>query len=130
MPVLLSRSLLAFSLDSKVIRERRFSLCANTIRILSDEPIPEAEISKRTGCSDETSGIGWQLRPYIIVETDPARGRGKFVRLSDAGFQAQHKYQSLARQIEERWLKRFRGAAGDVCELLTVLLKRSELAEG
>jgi hypothetical protein len=59
LPVLLSRVLLAFALDFERDSRTPISLCANAIRILSDEPIPEAEIPKRTGCSDETSGIGW-----------------------------------------------------------------------
>ena len=130
LPVLLSRVLLAFALDFERDSRTPISLCANTIRILSDEPIPEAEISKRTGCSDETSGIGWQLRPYVLVETDPARGCGKFVRLSEAGIKAQHKYYGLARHIEETWSKRFRGPAGELRESLTTLLKRSQLSEG
>jgi hypothetical protein len=109
LPVLLSRVLLAFALDFERDSRTPISLCANAIRILSDDPIPETEISKRTGCSDETAGIGWQLKPYIIVEKDPARGRGKFVRLSETGIKVQHKYHKLARRIEERWSERFGG---------------------
>jgi len=129
LPVLLSRVLLAFALDFEHDSPAPISMCANAIRVLSDEPIPEAEISKRTGCSEETSGIGWQLKPYIIVDRDPARGRGKFVRLSEIGMKTQHEYQRLAREIEERWLERFEGAE-ELRETLTALLKRSELSEG
>ena len=117
LPVLLSRALLAFALDFEHDSRTPISMCANAIRVLSDEPIPEAEIPKRTGCSDETSGIGWQLKPYIVVERDSARGRGKFVRLSEA-------------EIEERWLECFNGAAEQLREALTTLLNRSELSEG
>ncbi|MGA2963627.1 MAG: MarR family winged helix-turn-helix transcriptional regulator [Candidatus Korobacteraceae bacterium] len=130
LPVLLSRVLLAFALDFERDSGTPISLCANAIRILSDKPIPEAEISKRTGCSNETSGIGWQLKPYIIVERDAARGRGKFVRLSEAGMKAQHRYHRLAREIEERWLECFSGATKEVRESLTTLLKRNQLSEG
>jgi hypothetical protein len=131
LPVLLSRVLLAFALDFEHDSVTPISMCANAIRVLSDEPIPEAEIPKRTGCSDETSGIGWQLKPYIIIiERDPARGRGKFVRLSEAGMKTQHRYHRLAREIEERWLECFNGAAEELREALTALLKRSELSEG
>jgi hypothetical protein len=68
------------------------------------------EIPKRTGCSEETAGIGWQHKPYVIVERAPARGRGKFVRLSEAGIKAQQEYYSWTRDIEEKWKKRFRTA--------------------
>jgi hypothetical protein len=130
LPVLLSRVLLAFALDFEHDSRAPISMCANAIRVLSDEPIPESEIPKRTGCSEETSGIGWQLKPYVTVERDPARGRGKFVRLSEAGMKTQHKYHRLAREIEERWLERFKGATEQLREALTTLLKRSELSEG
>jgi hypothetical protein len=130
LPVLLSRVLLAFALDFEHDSRTPISMCANAIRVLSDEPIPEAEIPKRTGCSEETSGIGWQLKPYIIVERDPARGRGKFVRLSEVGMKTQHKYHRLAREVEQWWLERFNGAAAELREALTTLLKRSELSEG
>ena len=130
LPVLLSRVLLAFALDFERDSHAPISLCANAIRVLSDEPIPEAEIPKRTGCSDETSGIGWQLKPYIVVQTDPARGRGKFVRLSEAGIKTQHNYYRLAGEIEAKWGLRFTGATKQLRESLTDLLERSELPEG
>ena len=130
LPVLLSRVLLAYALGFERESRTPISLCANTIRVLSDEPIPEAEIPKRTGCSGETAGIGWQHKPYIIVERDPARGRGKFVRLSEAGIQAQQEYYSRTRDIEEKWKKRFRTATNEIRESLTTLLKRGELSEG
>jgi len=70
---LLSQLLLAFTLDFQ--RESRVPLwlCANTLRVLSDQPIPESEIPHLTGCSPETSGIGWQIKPFIVVESAPTR---------------------------------------------------------
>ncbi len=130
LPVLLSRVLLAFALDFERESRTPISLCANTIRVLSDEPISEAEIPKRTGCSAETAGIGWQHKPYMIVERDPGRGRGKFVRLSEAGIKAQNEYYSIARDIEEKWKERFPAATKEVRGSLTTLLKRGELSDG
>ena len=127
LPVLLSRVLLAFALDFERESATPISLSANAIR---DEPIPETEIPKRTGCSEETAGIGWQHKPYIVVEKDPARGRGKFVRLSEAGIKAQHEYFSRTRDIEERWKKRFGASTKELRESLTTLLKRAELSDG
>jgi hypothetical protein len=130
LPVLLSRVLLAFALDFERESQTPISLCANAIRVLSDEPIPETEIPKRTGCSKETAGIGWQHKPYVIVERDPARGRGKFVRLSEAGIKAQHQYYRCTRDIEENWNKRFGAATKEIREFLTILLKRREVSDG
>jgi DNA-binding MarR family transcriptional regulator len=130
LPVLLSRVLLAFAIDFERESRTPISLCANAIRALSDEPLPETEISKRTGCSKETAGIGWQHKPYIIVENDPARGRGKLVRLPEAGIKAQQKYYSCTRAIEEKWKNRFHPATKEIRELLAALLKRGDLSEG
>jgi hypothetical protein len=130
LPVLLSRVLLAFALEFERESNAPIWLCANAIRVVGDEPIPEAEIPKRTGCSEETAGLGWQHKPYIIVETDPARGRGKFVRLSEMGIKAQHDYLSRTRAIEQEWKKRYGTATTEIRESLTALLKTSELSEG
>ncbi len=130
LPVLLSRVLLAFALDFERESQAPISLSANAIRILGDEPVPEAEIPKRTGCSDETAGLGWQHKPYIVVERDPARGRGKFVRLSERGIKAQEEYYSLTREIENTWKKRFRSAVKELGESLTSVLKSGELSDG
>ena len=130
LPVLLSRVLLAFALEFERECQTPIALCANAIRVLSDDPTPEAEIPKRTGCSEETAGIGWQHKPYIIVERDPARGRGKFVRLSGAGILAQDEYYRLTRDIEEKWKKRFGAATKEIRESLTTLLKKGELSDG
>jgi DNA-binding MarR family transcriptional regulator len=130
LPVLLSRVLLAFALDFERESRTPIWLCANTIRVLSDEPIAEAEIPKRTGCSPETAGIGWQHKPYIVIERDAARGRGKFVRLSEAGIKAQSEYYSVARNVEKKWKERFGAAAKEIRGSLTAMLKRGELSEG
>jgi hypothetical protein len=130
LPVLLSRVLLGFALEFECESQTPISLCANAIRVLSNQPLPEAEIPRRTGCSEETAGIGWQHKPYIVVERDPARGRGKFVRLSEAGIEAQQEYSSRTRDIEARWTKRFPSAPEQIRESLTILLKRGELSDG
>lgn len=130
LPVLLSRVLLGFALDFERESRAPISLCANAIRALGDEPVPEAEIPKRTGCSEETAGIGWQHKPYIVVERDPGRGRGKFVRLSEAGIRAQQEYYSRTREIEEEWKKRFGAATKAIRESLTAVVKRGEVSDG
>ena len=130
LPVLLSRVLLAFALEFERESRAPIALCANAIRVLSDEPMAEAEIPKRTGCSEETAGLGWQHKPYIVVERDPARGRGKFVRLSEAGIVAQQEYSRRTRAIEETWKKRFGTATQEIRDSLTALLERGELSEG
>jgi hypothetical protein len=102
-PTLLSWLLLAFRIEFGRESPAPLELCANTLRILSDQPLPEAQIPHLTGCSPETSGLGWQIKPYVIVEPDPKAKRGKLVRLSPQGLDAQKTYQRLTDEIQERW---------------------------
>ena len=105
LPVLLSQVLLAFTLEFDRESRTPLILCANTLRVLGEKPLPEADIPRLTGASPETSGIGWQIKPYIVVE--PAATRGKLVRLSPRGLQARQTYRDLTREIETRWEARF-----------------------
>jgi len=107
LPALLSRLLLVFRLEFDRESPARLPLCANTLRVLRDEPIPAAEIPRLTGGSRETSDIGWQIKPYVVVVSDPAARRGKLVRLSARGMIAQQQYHRLTVDIEKRWQKRF-----------------------
>jgi hypothetical protein len=104
---LLGHALLAFAIEFERESAAPLALCANAIRVLGEEPIRESEIPRLTGSSPETSGIGWQLKPYIQVERNPAAGRGKVVRLSPRGLYAQQNYFRLVAEIEKRWQSQF-----------------------
>lgn len=103
LPALLSQVLAAFTIEFNRESRAPLALCANALRLLGEKPIPEADIPRLTGSSPETSGIGWQLKPYIAVEPDPAARRGKVVRLTPPGLSAQQTYQKLTGEIEKRW---------------------------
>jgi len=107
LPALLSQLLLAFTVEFQ--RESRVPLwlCANTLRVLGDQPIPESEIPHLTGCSPETSGIGWQIKPFIVVESAPTPRRGKLVRLSALGLLARENYFNVTSAVEKRWEAHF-----------------------
>ncbi len=107
LPALLSQLLLAFTMEFE--RESRVPLwlCANTLRVLSDQPVPESEIPHLTGCSPETSGIGWQIKPFIVVESAPPPRRGKLVRLSPPGLLARAGYYNITSAVEKRWEAQF-----------------------
>jgi hypothetical protein len=57
-------------------------------------------------------------------------GRGKFVRLSEAGIKAQNEYYTRTRNVEAKWKKLFRAATQEIRESLTTLLKTGELSDG
>lgn len=82
-------------------------LCANTLRVLNDQLIPESEIPRLTGCSPETSGVGWQIKPFIVVESAPPPRRGKLVRLSPVGLLARENYYNVSSAVEKRWEMHF-----------------------
>jgi hypothetical protein len=107
LPALLSQLLLAFTLEFE--RESRVPLwlCANTLRVLSDQPIPESEIPHLTGCSPETCDIGWQIKPFIVVGSAPPPRRGKLVRLSPLGLLARKNYYNVTSAVEKRWETHF-----------------------
>lgn len=107
LPGPLSRVLSAFAREFARQSSAALSLCANTIRVLGESPISVADLPRLTGGSPEMCGIGWQLKPYVIVERDPSRTREKVVRLSPRGLKAQRDYHYLVGQIDAEWEARF-----------------------
>lgn len=128
---LLSQLLEKFQLEFDRESPLPLVYCANTIRVLGDEPIRLAEIPRLTGSSPETSDIGWQLKPYVVVTADPAARRGKVVRLSPRGMKAQETYHRLIGEIEKRWEERFgKAAIHALRESLEGLLASASFSKG
>src|SRR5581483_2398473 len=107
LPVLLSQLLLAFRIEFDRQSRAPLILCANTLRILGEQAIPAADIPFLTGGSPEVSGIGWQIKPYVVVEAGPPGSRGKLVRLSELGLRTQQIYRNVTAATEKRWEVRF-----------------------
>jgi hypothetical protein len=98
---LLAQVLLQFRLEFDRESPTALALCANTIRVLSDQPVREADLPLLTGTSIEMCGPGWQLDSYLTVEP------GKLLRLSPRGIAAQTIYHRLTAEIEQRWQARY-----------------------
>ena len=113
-----------------MLRGGRFRRAPTRSAFSATSRFPNRRFPNEPAVRVETSGIGWQLKPYIIIEKDLARGRSNFVRLSEAGQKTPHQYHHLAREIEETWLECFNGAAQQLREALTTLLTRGQLSEG
>jgi hypothetical protein len=107
LPTILSQLLLTFQIEFDRESPAPLVYCANTLRVLGEKPIRVAEIPRLTGGSPESSAIGWQIKPYVVVTTDPTASRGKVARLSPQGLRAQQEYHRLIREIEQRWAERF-----------------------
>jgi hypothetical protein len=73
--VLLSQLLLAFTIEFDRESRGPLRLCANALRVLGQTPVPLGEIPRLTGTSPETSDIGWEAKPYVAIERDPAARR-------------------------------------------------------
>jgi hypothetical protein len=116
---LLSQLLLTFRLEFNRESPAPLVHCANTLRVLGEEPIRSADIPHLTGGSPETTDIGWQIKPYVVVTSDPTASRGKVVRLSERGLKVQQAYHRLIWEMEKRWEKRFgKEAIGTLSESL------------
>jgi hypothetical protein len=123
LPCLLSQLLLSFAIEFDRESPAPLALSANTLRIPRDEPVPVRDIAFLTGSSPERTDVGWQLKPYVTVETAPGR-RGKVARLTAAGIKAQHAYVRLLTEIETRWDGRFdREVVGNLREFLSALFR-------
>jgi DNA-binding MarR family transcriptional regulator len=107
LPALLSQLLLLFTIEFD--RESRLPLilCANTLRVLGEQPVSVADLPRLTGGSPETCGIGWQIKPYVRVESAPGARRGKVVTLTPPGLEIQQTFRALIVKIEKRWAERF-----------------------
>ncbi len=125
LPALLSQLLVAFAIEFEPRSDAPVAQCANTIRVLSEDSTPEAELPRLTGCSPETCGLGWQLKPFVAVGPDPAAKCGKALSLTARGLLAQTQYSRLAAEIEQGWEKRF--GQQHVFRLRSALLKLFDL---
>lgn len=107
LPVLLSQLLLAFCIEFEQASRVPLALCANTLRVLGEAPVPLADIARLTGGSPETTDIGWFTKPFVVIRPDPKAKRGQAVCLSPLGLKVQKNYLKLTHEIEERWQVRF-----------------------
>jgi hypothetical protein len=108
---LLSRVLLMFAIEFNQRSSVPITVCANTIRVLNENTgVRLGDLSRLTGCSREASDVGWFLKRFVVVESDPSGRRGKVAKLSPAGLKAQKAYYQLTSEIAKEWEGRF-GAA-------------------
>jgi DNA-binding MarR family transcriptional regulator len=104
--VLLSRVLLAFTLDFE--RESALSLpiCVNALRVLTERGVRVGDLPQLTGVPKEALSMAIGVltrRACAVTGPDPAASRGKLVRLTPGGLAAQHDTSRLLDVVEERW---------------------------
>ncbi len=110
LPALLARVLLSFAMDYERESGRSLAVSANLLRVLGTEGIRRRDLPEPTGISKEA--VAWVLGILIrgqlaIEEPDPAASRGKVIRLTASGLDAQRAYTGCLATIEDRWRERF-----------------------
>jgi len=110
LPALLSKLLLAFTLEFERESDVSLAISANVMRLLGAEGVRVRDLPRLSGVSKEAIAMSLGFlaaRRYIMVEPDPAASRTKVVRFTPNGRKAQDKYRHLLAVIEEHWQARF-----------------------
>ena len=106
---LMARALMSFRAEFETESAVPLPVSANVLRVLSAGGVALPEVPRRAGISKEAVSVsaGWLERQgYVVNEPDPAGGRGRQVRLTPRGEQAQDHYHRLADQIGDGWRAR------------------------
>jgi|HubBroStandDraft_1064217.scaffolds.fasta_scaffold00297_2 DNA-binding MarR family transcriptional regulator len=110
LPTLLSRLLLAFTLEFERESEVSLAISANVMRLIDEEGIRVRDLPRLSGVSKEAIAMALGFlakRRFVAVEPDPSASRTKVARLTAKGQSAQEAYRNLLGVIELRWRTRF-----------------------
>jgi DNA-binding MarR family transcriptional regulator len=110
LPVLLSRVLLALALEFDRESPLPLAVCANVLRVLTEEGLAARDVPARAGVAKETvnSTLGRLSKSgHLVAGSGPDGGRARMVRLTPRGRAAQQRYYTLLETIERRWAERF-----------------------
>jgi DNA-binding MarR family transcriptional regulator len=122
--VLLSRALLAFTLDYESEARISLPISATTLRVLDGDGVRLRDLPILTGVSQEANAmsVGFLVRcECAVIEPIPSVSRGKRVRLTQKGERAQSKYLRVLDETEARWVTRY---GPDLCASLRGSLER------
>jgi DNA-binding MarR family transcriptional regulator len=128
---LMARALMSFRAEFEPESAVPLPVSANVLRVLSAGGVALREVPRRAGISKEAVSVsaGWlERRGYVVNEPDPAGGRGRQVRLTPRGEQAQDDYHRLADRIGDGW--RARSGDGVIDELTGALRALYAQADG
>lgn len=110
LPALLSKVLLAFTIDFERKSPVSLAISANVVRLLDPPGARVRDLPRLAGVSKEaiSMAVGFLERGgYVVVEPDPTGGRARSVQLTLKGRKAQAAYRQVLGEIEERWQARF-----------------------
>jgi hypothetical protein len=130
---LLSRVLLAYTLDYEHGSAVSLPVAANVLRVLTPESTPIKSLPLATGLSDEavSMSLTWLAREgYATVAAD-RNGRGKVVAPTAAGSDAQILHAQRLTDVDTAWEERFGpGTVASLRASLASILRDSALPDG
>lgn len=106
LPMLLAQPLLRWTLDYERDAELSLPMVVDVLRVLDRDGVRVADLPRRSGVSKEglAAATGFLERGLLVVTVpDPARSRGKLVRLTDGGDRARHQHLVRLDRLHERW---------------------------
>jgi DNA-binding MarR family transcriptional regulator len=118
LPALVSKVLLAFTLDFERASRVSLAISANVLRVLGQQAARVRDLPHLTGVSKEAiaMSLGFlEKRGYVVLQPDPTGSRSKSVQLTPQGRQAHDAYCQSLDEIEARWQTRF--GADALCNL-------------
>jgi DNA-binding MarR family transcriptional regulator len=110
LPTLLSRALMSFRAEFERGSALSLPVSANALRVLSADGVALKDVPRRAGVSREAVSVSVGLLErggYAVTGPDPAGGRGKHVRLTPRGEEAQDACHRRVDGIGEAWRARF-----------------------
>jgi DNA-binding MarR family transcriptional regulator len=109
LPVLLSKVLLAFTIDFESQSDVSLAICANILRVLGANRERIRDLPQLTGISKEAiaMALGFlEKRGYASSEKDSGDGRTRWVALTAKGRKAEEEYLRRLTVVEEEWRAR------------------------
>jgi DNA-binding MarR family transcriptional regulator len=124
---LLAKVLLAYTIEFEFDRKISLPIAANILRLLSDEGVRIADLPQLSGIAKEgvAFATGWLERSRLASIGADSKAKGKLIRLTSEGEQAQWAYLQRIEFVEKSWQERF-GAAKIAAlreSLMTILNK-------
>jgi DNA-binding MarR family transcriptional regulator len=110
LPSLLSKALLAFTVEFERDSPLSLAMCANFLRVLDETGVRSRDLPRLSGVAKDAvkNQIGFLERNKLaVVEAEAQMKSAKVVRLTTRGLAAKLAYLRRARVIEEGWRARF-----------------------
>lgn len=110
LPALLSKPLLAFTLEFENESPISLAICANVIRVLTSEGVRVRDLPALSGVSKESIAMAFGIlrkARLVVIEKDSGKSPWQIARLTERGVSVQKSYPALIADIEQRWESRF-----------------------